>query len=35
MNNYDLLEKNENSRFSIRINTEQGADKFNNIIVPI
>ena len=35
MNNYDLLEKNENSRFSIRVNTEQGADKFNNIIVPI
>lgn len=35
MNNYDLLEKNENSRFSLRINTEQGADKFNNIIVPI
>lgn len=35
MNNYDLLEKNENSRFSIRVNTEQGADKFNNIIIPI
>ncbi len=35
MSNYDLLEKNENSRFSIRVNTEQGADKFNNIIVPI
>lgn len=35
MSNYDLLEKNENSRFSIRVNTEQGADKFNNIIIPI
>lgn len=35
MNNYDLLEKIENLRNSVRINVEQGADKLNNIIIPI
>lgn len=35
MNNYDLLEKIENLRNSVRINVEQGTDKLNNIIIPI
>lgn len=35
MDNYDLLEKIENLKNSVRINVEQGADKLNNIIIPI